>query len=175
MDGRVACRERARPVRQQPCDQSSAAQRYEPEQARKDGRQPTWSAMMPVTARPEKPPKRGAADVDAHDGSDRGGRPILRDVGDGGGEDAGRDEPLQQTPEDQPAEGRGAGRGAGRHGEQKNRDEDHALAIHALGECAEQRRCDCDTERGSADRPAYGGLRGVKERLPAAGSSGCVA
>ena len=91
------------------------------------------------------------------------GRPILRDVSDGGGEDARRDEPLQQPPEDQPAEGGGAGGGAGRHGEQKNRDENHALAIHTLGERAEQRRCNRDTESRGTDRPAYGGLRGVKE------------
>ena len=149
-------------VRQQPCDQSSAAQRYEAEQ---DKRWPPTDVIGHDAgdSAAGEASQGGAADVDAHDGSDRGRRPVLRDVGDGGGEDARRDEPLQQTPEDQPAEGGGTGGGAGRHGEKKNRDENHALAIHTLGERAEQRRCDCDTESRSTDRPAYGRLRGVKE------------
>ena len=48
--------------------------------------------------RPRNPPRRGAADVDAHDDGDRMVVPFFADVGDGDGEDSGQEESLKKTP-----------------------------------------------------------------------------
>ena len=107
--------------------------------------------------------ERGAADIDAHDDGDAGAIPLLGDIGDGDGEDAGCEKALHEAPEDEGVEtGRGGrekrGNGYGRDG-----CDNDALAAEAFREDTEERRGESYSQGGGGDGEPDGGLAGVKD------------
>src|SRR5271156_3748469 len=89
--------------------------------------------------------------------------PLLADVGDGDGEDAGQTEPLQESPKDKgPQSGRSGGE-KGRHRQSDGGGEDDTLAIEALGEGSHDGRRKSDPEGGGADGESHDGLRLVED------------
>src|SRR5450631_1449284 len=107
--------------------------------------------------------ERGAADVDAHDDCDAGAVPLLGDVGDGDGKDAGREESLHESPEDEGVEtGRGGCEKRG-HGYGGDGSDDDALSAEAFREDAEERCGESNSQRGGGDGESNSGLAGVKD------------
>jgi hypothetical protein len=103
------------------------------------------------------------ADVEAHDEGDGFATPLLADVGDDGGEDAGKGETLEESPEDEHVKvGRGCREERG-HSKDEIGGHDDALAAEAFGERAEDGGGEGNAEGGGADGEADGGFRRVKE------------
>ncbi len=75
-----------------------------------------------------KAAERCAADVEAHDERDAVGRPLLADVGDDDGDDAGDHDALQKSPEDELRKRSGGGGEKCRNGNAEERNDDDALA-----------------------------------------------